>query len=250
MIIEEKNVLNGQKLKPGIYGIVEVISDPYQEEKMTYIKSEYAVRLFIKQNLINKPLWLENIKDDRIISNDYIIDGKYFQGHPSMPLKKETYGRIIELIDYEDKNLNNIEMLIDNSPVSNYQEVINLINKYMDAKPIIKEIINRRIERGPLAQKIKHINNYKCQLCEELGKDYYSFKKRSGEYYVETHHVIPVAEQRIGGLGLSNIITVCANHHRQLHYGNVNYEIQEDKFIFKIDDNYLIINKIRIPENS
>ena len=50
-----------------------------------------------------------------------------------------------------------------------------------------------------------------------------------------------------GSLSIANLLTVCANHHRQMHYGKV--EIIEDRnecFIFKFDGKILKINKIKI----
>ena len=44
------------------------------------------------------------------------------------------------------------------------------------------------------------------------------FKKKCGQTYLESHHVISLSEQ--GKDKLSNVIALCPNHHRQAHYGN------------------------------
>ncbi len=242
---KKDDLLNNQRLKPGIYAIVEVLGEAYEIKEENEIK--YAVDLRILKNLLYNPLLKEYFKNDVIIEMDnYLVKGYEAS---SMPLNKQVYERIIELIHEEDNNLKEIEKSVEKEPVSNPEEIINLENKFINAKPKIKEIISKRIERGPLSQKIKIITNFKCLICDKLGKEFYSFKKKNGEPYIEAHHVIPVSEQKIGTLALSNIITVCANHHRQLHYGNVKCEIYDKKIIFKIDGNVVEIDKFRLPEN-
>jgi hypothetical protein len=49
-----------------------------------------------------------------------------------------------------------------------------------------------------------------------------------------------------GSLSPDNLITVCANHHRQLHYGDVKLIENNSKFIFVIDGKYVEIPKILI----
>ena len=76
------------------------------------------------------------------------------------------------------------------------------------------------------------------------------FYKPNGVKYIETHHVEPVSERKKGTLGISNLITVCANHHRQLHYGNS--KVLGDKygkFKFEIDNEIIEVKKITIANN-
>jgi hypothetical protein len=55
----------------------------------------------------------------------------------------------------------------------------------------------------------------------------------------------------IGVLSINNIITVCPNHHRQLHYGNSILQSQTDRhFMFEIDEKIFAIEKILIEETS
>ena len=108
----------------------------------------------------------------------------------------------------------------------------------------LKFIFNCR-ERGSAAQKLKQLENYRCLICEAIGEQSVGFSKEDGVPYVEVHHVIPVSTLEKGTLGFSNMITVCANHHRQLHYGIV--ELQEnnkDEFIYLIDGDKIRIQKL------
>lgn len=52
----------------------------------------------------------------------------------------------------------------------------------------------------------------KCQICG------FTFKKKNGEPYNEIHHIIKLSDD--GKDSEINILVVCANCHRQLHYAN------------------------------
>ena len=43
---------------------------------------------------------------------------------------------------------------------------------------------------------------------------------------------MPVSELEVGSLSASNIIIVCPNHHRELHYGVVNVKREAAFFVF------------------
>ncbi len=111
--------------------------------------------------------------------------------------------------------------------------------------------ISKQIERGVIANKIKAINGFQCQICKELKMNPLSFKKNNGEYYVETHHVIDVSKLQKGSLGVLNLITVCANHHRQIHYRNVELLSNNSSFFeFKIDEISVKIRKFSIGSQN
>lgn len=52
----------------------------------------------------------------------------------------------------------------------------------------------------------------KCQLCGSP-----AFYLSDGRAFLETHHVIPLAES--GADSASNVVALCPNHHREAHYG-------------------------------
>ena len=52
----------------------------------------------------------------------------------------------------------------------------------------------------------------RCEICGVQG-----FATRSGEIYLETHHVTPLSEE--GADREDNVAALCANHHREAHYG-------------------------------
>ena len=82
-------------------------------------------------------------------------------------------------------------------------------------------------------------------ICERMGHNPYSFSKPNGDYYIEVHHVIPVSDLVEGSLSSANLITVCANHHRQLHFGKCYVqEITDRTFVFNIDSKLWDIKKL------
>ncbi len=61
-------------------------------------------------------------------------------------------------------------------------------------------------------------------VCEYCGKE--SFSRESGGKYLETHHVIHLKNQ--GPDSLTNLIALCANDHREVHFGTLKRQRQMD----------------------
>ena len=241
--------LNGrQKLQPGIYAIVEILSeaqkrkDPLDEFWTNWTEAEMekpVVKIRYLRNLLKSPLPSDRLKQNSSISDKYLLQG--FQAS-SMLLEKSSFDRIIQLIDNGEQIFENAGLDTSETP----QDILELEHKYSDAVPEVKEVVSRRIERGPIANKLKKIAGYKCLICRSLGELPYCFKKPNGQYYIEAHHVSPVSQRERGSLGSSNIITVCPNHHRQLHYGNSEF-LQDTgiQFVFQIDGQRVEVQKLR-----
>jgi len=68
--------------------------------------------------------------------------------------------------------------------------------------------------------------NGRCELCEAL-----SFIKSDGTRYLETHHIIALAND--GEDRSTNVIALCPNDHREAHFGERAEEL-ETKMILKL----------------
>lgn len=101
------------------------------------------------------------------------------------------------------------------------------------AAPIVRERISRYIERGPIGDQVKAASGYRCQICVALGLSGLGFPRIGDTPFVEAHHVIPVSSLKDDVLGPSNVIAVCPNHHRQLHFGGVIVIDEGDHFRFE-----------------
>jgi len=59
-----------------------------------------------------------------------------------------------------------------------------------------------------------------CEFCDRPG-----FTKVDGSRYLETHHIIALADE--GADRVTNVIAVCANDHREAHFGRGAKEIEK-----------------------
>lgn len=121
-----------------------------------------------------------------------------------------------------------------------------LERKYLHASPEVKTRVSKSIERGSVGRLVKKMTGFKCQVCAALGHDPIGFLKKGGEPYVEAHHVMPVSTKQVGSLSASNVMTVCANHHRQLHYGGIDVTITDASFDLVVSDTLLKIPRLVI----
>ena len=123
--------------------------------------------------------------------------------------------------------------------------------KYLNASPEVKERASRTIERGgPIVGLIKRANGFQCQLCAALGRNPIGFTKKNGEPYVEAHHVMPVCQQQIGSLRALNVMTLCANHHREVHFGCVEIVVKDDVFELLVAGERVQISRFKLPPRS
>lgn len=67
---------------------------------------------------------------------------------------------------------------------------------------------------------LKRANN-RCEYCGEYG-----FQKPDKSYYLETHHIIALAND--GCDKVSNVIALCPNHHREAHFGVHGDELEQE----------------------
>ena len=87
-----------------------------------------------------------------------------------------------------------------------------------------------RYERDDvLVRLLKELRGSACQICGA------TFQMASGESYSEAHHL-----EHLSNSGLdvsSNIILLCAQHHRQFHYGNVDILVHDvDHITIRIEE--------------
>lgn len=99
-----------------------------------------------------------------------------------------------------------------------------------------EEVKLERIKRyRKVVDMLKDIYNGECQICG------FAFMKNNDRNYSEAHHLDPLS---LGGSqDEDNVVILCANHHRMLHYGkNVSIGDRIDNSrIVKVNDKELII---------
>lgn len=125
--------------------------------------------------------------------------------------------------------------------------IADLEAKMQKMRPEQKLRVSAYIERGYIATLAKQQMGYRCLMCEAMRLNPIGFLKVNGNPYVKAHHVDQVANLAVGALGLANIITLCANHHRQMHYGNVQLlGSTKTQFRFRVDGRDFVIKKIKV----
>lgn len=255
-----KSELSGkEKMKSGIYAIVKVMSMPeftkdndseFYANKDDINIEKWRVKIKIIENLIDSPIIFNEKNKVELEEDKYLISG--FQ-RSTMPLKEDVFYIILKLINLNtNSNINKYEEIIDIEGLGNSITGIELLNEMYEHTTIEqKERLVKVIERGKIATKIKEHLKFKCQICESLGQNPYSFKKKNGEYYVETHHIIPVSDYKHSKLSVDNLICLCPNHHREVHYGNVTIINNNDEYIeYNLDGITVKIDKIQFNKED
>ena len=162
-------------------------------------------------------------------------------------LNAKLRGLLERLGQEEDTGGEGLSGLVDNPDAGTLGGIAELEAKMQNMKPEQKLRISTYIERGRIATLAKRQTGYKCLLCEAMKLNPIGFLKENGQPYVEAHHVDQVANLAVGALGLANIITLCANHHRQMHYGNVDLlSATKTQFKFQVDGRDFVIKKIKV----
>lgn len=115
-------------------------------------------------------------------------------------------------IDFENSDPQLELPLNEEDELLSYIRTLDAINS--DSTPTIVSALSDRFERDQkLVELLKKYRGSACQICG------FSFKKANGEVYSEAHHLEFLSKD---GLDISkNMLVLCANHHRQFHYGNV-----------------------------
>ena len=229
-------------LEPGIYALCEVESEAFPG---TGANDEFwvdgegrepgwpTVKIRYLRTYREQPLTIDTLGAERPGISELLLNG--FQA-ASFPIPADDFHAVLQLLG-ED---------LDELPTAQHgntspQALVALQSKYLHASPEVKERISRYIERGSVGAMIKKQLGYKCQVCAALGQEPVGFRKKNGEPYAEAHHVTPVSTMQSGSLAVSNLLVLCANHHRQLHYGGISVVINEKSFDFVIDGRTITI---------
>jgi hypothetical protein len=98
--------------------------------------------------------------------------------------------------------------------------------------PVQQQFVGHRYLRdGKIRAAVSKRANGHCEYCGNAG----FVKKSDGSKYIETHHIISLADQ--GPDTLDNVIALCPNHHREAHLGS-DWEKLEAEF-------KIILSKVR-----
>lgn len=160
-----------------------------------------------------------------------------------MPLNKlgmnnllKTYGSIQTFLDTYSSGIQTKDYVILNevskkeSPNGEELEKLDEIFLKGNSDIILKEFEQRlgsqkpeiitakvsKIKRNQaIVKNMKAKYENKCQICS------FTFQKKDGGYYSEVAHIAPIHLAEIGMDKPSNLVVLCANHHKMLDFGNL-----------------------------
>lgn len=221
----KRDLAGRPQLKKGIYAVLEIdgnpkrISDPdsrFYRKPEDARKQVWRVPVRVVANLLANPILAVRLPEDAQFAS--------IQNAPqaaTAPILPSAFQHIVELAISTYPSTNDPSPKIDDELSEHtLAGVFKLESKFLTAEPKIKASISRRIERGTVGKSVKKHRQYRCQVCETLGRNPIAFLDRKGLPYAEAHHVIPVHLGVAGSLHYLNIMVLCPNHHRQAHYGH------------------------------
>ena len=243
-----KKQLNGRdRLERGVYAIVKITGDPemmYDNDDPYWLdeekKNEQVMRVAVTftHNLIDKPVLIDGLPR----ANEIEKVAAVLTGHRTITAEvpKSDFDIILENCE---ANLDSL-LSLEKEPVSEHIDIVMAEKKYVNETPQVKERLSKYIERGGIAKAIKKHYDYECLICKALSLPSKGFLKRNKEPYIETHHFFPVSDLKQGSLGVNNLMTLCANHHREIHYGMIDsIESNDIYFVIEMNDQIYRIEK-------
>jgi hypothetical protein len=198
-----------------------------------------TVKIQYLRTYLNNPLTINRLRAERPTISKLLLNG--FQA-ASFPIPADDFRGVLTLLGEVVDNLPTLPEPSELTP----DQLQATEERYLLASPEVKERVSRTVERGPIGNLLKRTTGFKCQICEALGHNPVGFMKPNGEPYVEAHHVMPVSKREVGSLASSNVMIVCANHHRQLHYGGTMVTVGDTAFTLVINGTPLNIRRLRI----
>jgi hypothetical protein len=123
-------------------------------------------------------------------------------------------------------------------------DALRLLNeRYLDLEPKERaKKVQSHLDRGSaVTSALKKLLGAKCQICGWQG-----FEKNNGDEFIEAHHIVQISDKVEGSLCTENIVLLCPNCHREVHYGK-DFVVSEDSGFIEI---VLSKNKSKIHKNT
>lgn len=166
-----------------------------------------------------------------------------------------TMDELIKELGFERKLGRRVDYVLQSRKIieNDLDELNRDIEKALKYEKEFLETVERQIylvsRNMNLVARLKSIYGCKCQLCSE--EEWMPIQKEDGNLYSEVHHIIPLAEGKNEEETLDfldNMIVVCPNHHKMLHYHFGGYRdiMQKDGVMYFVNEKG---NKLPIVDN-
>ena len=193
-----------------------------------YVKNNQLVKDYIFDNpslAVSALMGHMASGNQTFVTIDNIELGSYLETDSIVNYEQQKLmGFIKELGDNKSQDFD-IRILLDDQDAIDIttNDITKEVVESIVYEPKIKQekVINEKsaYARNPeIAKKCIVLSNYKCNLDE----NHESFITKKGKPYMEAHHLIPISYQDYFEYSLdveANIISLCPNCHRKLHYG-------------------------------
>jgi 5-methylcytosine-specific restriction enzyme A len=182
----------------------------FDQKKVIDIAINYNYEIFgvvcIAVDPTTRPRSIKEIKGDFVYQLRFEVKGEKIFGI------KEKKIPLIQIIRNDQKNLSNDGI----QDLSFFDLGSNFPDRALSVGFIVKR--DNNVRKAVLKRA-----NGKCEYCGSK-----SFQISNGQNYLETHHIIHLANKGIDRV--TNVIALCPNHHREAHFG-LNAELLEDEFL-------------------
>jgi hypothetical protein len=167
---------------------------------------------------------------------------QYYALHaPNLNVVEENVINLMEPVDFQVK--------VD-QPI--HSEGFNQANLFPIQRPEKLEagVVSKWRRNPRVAREVMYFNNYSCQISAEHPT---FISNRTGKPYVEAHHLIPVEIQSQFEYSLdvhSNIVALCPNCHRLVHYAEPKVRNQHVATLFEGQQEQLRKQNLEISINA
>lgn len=174
------------------------------------------------------------------------VNARLLPGQAAISWRKELREKEMDVRRWAEGLVAAQDRAMKPGPNPTEADLAGLERKLLGRPPAVRERVSKSIERGSIGTRLKRINGFRCQICEAMGLEPLGFIKPDGNPYVEAHHATPVSAMEVGSLSATNIMILCANHHRQMHYGLVQLNRTDKQFLIKLDGVDIKINRFSL----
>lgn len=134
-------------------------------------------------------------------------------------MRSKDFSLFNEIADKQQLKAEDIEGIDEATRAKDIGILIMQFEQRLSNEP--PEIIEKKVKRVKrnitLVRKLKEQYKNECQICG------FTFKQRNGDLYSEVAHIEPISSKKVGMDRPSNMLVLCANHHKMLDLGDLKF---------------------------
>lgn len=198
------------------------------EDEITSYLSRLGIKLLDVKLTDHHESIIEKFDINSKDKKNNLLEKKPIEQKESLAERASCVYQQSESVSIKDFEIHKSQQEMDDGELSFEADISIDIPHYKKKK--IRSILTER--KQEVTSTIKKWYDFKCQICGE------SFITKSGNWYAEGHHVIPIKDERecedIDQLG--NVICVCTKCHKLMHHGKcelIGIDNNKKEWLFK-----------------